>query len=86
MKLVNWFQVGVIATAAVVWAVLAIDSWQMDQVEKVVPRDGITPALLDLAKREHRARAEWCRMWVDSSEKRTACLQEALITYQEAVE
>ena len=86
ITLASALQIGFITLTVVVWTVLAVDSWQMDQTERVRPRDDITPALLDLQKRQHRARVEWCRIWIDDGDRQALCLRDALMAYQQAVE
>jgi hypothetical protein len=40
--------------------------WEKTHEIKLTPRPGITPGEVDLARKMHAARVEWCQEWADS--------------------
>ena len=86
MKPSTILQIAVVVIAALVFGAVGLDAWQQEKhMRNVAVRADVTPDLLDLHRREYKMRVSWCKAWVDASLRR-ACQQDALLSYQSAVE
>jgi len=80
-----WSKAQMLFVAAVVAFFIFIGLDFAIEDDDVTPRAGMTPAIVDLHRRMHRAREGWCAAWADKG-KVQECKDQSLLEYREMVE